>query len=112
MPLLLLLFILALASSCTVVKPYTAYKKYTPTELREDFTVFENILKQEHPGIYWYTPSDSMQYYFNGGRAQLTDSMTEIQFRYLLSYITSKIRCGHTTVSASRRYYSSRDSLH
>jgi hypothetical protein len=108
---LLLIAIVVLVSSCSVVRPYNAYKKYAPAALQEDYTVFENTLKEEHPGLTWYTPADSMHYYFEQGRAQLTDSMTEVQFRYLLSSITSKIRCGHTTVQFSNQYYRRRDSL-
>lgn len=115
--LLFLGFIVIVLSSCAVNRPFSAqktsnaYRKYSAAELQKDYTVFETVLKQEHPGLYWYTPADSIAYYFREGKAQIRDSMTELQFRYLLSSITSKIRCGHTTVRASKDYFNGRDSL-
>src|SRR6476661_2510759 len=100
MRLLVFFGIMVLVSSCAVNRPYSAsktntvYKKYAASELEKDYTIFEGVLKAEHPGLYWYTPADSVEYYFKEGRAQIKDSMTEVQFRYLLSYITAKIRCG------------------
>jgi hypothetical protein len=117
MRLLVFLGAMVLLSSCAVNrtlnagKANKAYQKYAAADLVKDYDVFETVLKQEHPGLYWYTPADSVEYYFQQGRTQLKDSMTEIQFRYLLSSVTSKIRCGHTTVRASKNYFSGRDSL-
>ena len=62
------------------------------------------ILEEHHPGLYWYTPKDSMDYYFHEGAAQLKDSMTEPEFRKVLTYVTSKINCGHTSVRSSKPY--------
>ncbi len=45
-----------------------------------------------------------MDYYFKWGHAQLKDSMTEPEFRKVLSYVTSKIDCGHTSVRASKAW--------
>lgn len=117
MRLLLFLGFVVVLSSCAVNRPFSAhkssraYKKYAAAELEKDYAVFETVLKQEHPGLYWYTPPDSVAYYFKEGKAQIKDSMTELQFRYLLSSITAKIRCGHTTVRASKDYFNGRDSL-
>jgi hypothetical protein len=117
MRLLVFFGVLVLASSCAVNRPYTVsksnsvYRRYAASELEKDYAIFETVLKTEHPGLYWYTPADSVENYFKAGKAQIKDSMTEVQFRYLLSSITSKIRCGHTTVRASRDYFSGRDSL-
>jgi hypothetical protein len=44
-----------------------------------------------------------MDYYFEAGAAKLRDSMAEYEFRNVLSYVLSKIRCGHTSVRASRQ---------
>src|SRR6476620_5394790 len=92
-PLLILFF----ACSCAVGKNYNPSKKFSPEELREDYTVFRNILEESHPSLYWYTPKDSMDHFFEAGAAKLSDSLTENKFRYVLSYVLSKIRCGHTT---------------
>ncbi|MGB3006885.1 MAG: S41 family peptidase, partial [Chitinophagaceae bacterium] len=44
----------------------------------------------------------SMNNYFTWGWEHLKDSMTEPEFRKVLSYVTAKINCGHTTVRPSR----------
>ena len=79
-------------------------RKYAPSVLREDYQVFRNILEAWHPSLYWYTPRDSMNYFFTRGYSALNDSMTEPQFRMVLSYVIARINCGHTSVSASRHY--------
>lgn len=79
-------------------------KKYSPEVLQQDYAVYRHVLEQAHPGLYWYTSRDSMNHFFDWGAAQLTDSLTEPQFRRILSYVTSKINCGHTTVRPSKGY--------
>jgi C-terminal processing protease CtpA/Prc len=93
-----------LFSSCTVSKEFPANKRYIAGELTEDYKLFRDILEEAHPGLYWYTPKDSMDYYFNLGESMLKDSMTEPGFRSVLSYVASKIRCGHTSIRPSRQY--------
>ena len=87
-----------------------ANHKFSPREIEYDYRLFENILKESHPGLYWYTPKDSMEYYFRRGVEQLKDSMTEQQFRKVLSYVVSKIDCGHTSVKPSKYYFRHIDS--
>jgi hypothetical protein len=99
---LLPLLLLSLFSSCAVSKAYHPSKKYPPEVLKEDYAVFRNSLEESHPSLYWYTPKDSMDYYFETGSNKLTDSLTEGGFRRVLSYVISKIRCGHTTARASK----------
>jgi hypothetical protein len=93
----------AILTSCAVSsRSYSPSKKYSPEQLLEDFTVCENVLKESHPGLYWYRSPDSMNYYFNEARKQLTDSMTEADFRKVLSFVIAKIGCGHTAVRTSK----------
>ena len=79
-------------------------RKYAPEDLQKDYGVFRHVLESWHPSLYWYTSPDSMNYFFDEGSAALKDSMTEPQFRKVLSYVIAKVRCGHTSVSASRAY--------
>lgn len=94
--------VLMLLASCTASKPFSPSKKYSPQELQEDYNIFQSSLEESHPSLYWYTPKDSMDYYFNIGRSKLNDSLTESNFRYVLAYVVSKMRCGHTSVRASK----------
>ena len=79
-------------------------RKYAPEDLQKDYGVFRHVLESWHPSLYWYTSPDSMNYFFDEGSAALKDSMTEPQFRKVLSYVIAKVRCGHTSVSASQAY--------
>ena len=81
--------------------PGTAYPKAL---LQEDYTMFRNILEDAHPSLYWYTPKDSLDYFFDYGYRHISDSMTEPQFRSLLSFVISKIDCGHTSIKFSKQY--------
>ena len=95
--------ILFFAVSCTVSKSgYSPSKKYSPQQLQEDYELFRNVLEESHPSLYWYTPKDSVDYYFEEGEAKLRDSLTETKFRNVLSYVMARVRCGHTTVRASK----------
>src|SRR5690349_19004936 len=81
--------------------PFRPDKKYSPAELRADYSMFRNILEESHPSLYWYTSKDSMDYYFDQGYARLNDSMTEPEFRTLLAYVIAKVNCGHTSMRYS-----------
>src|ERR1041385_9528800 len=71
-------------------------KKYSPRQLQEDYSIYQTILEESHPGLYWYTSKDSMDEYFREGKEMLKDSLNEPQFRKVLSWVTAKIGCGHT----------------
>ncbi len=96
------LFFLYFFSSCAVVKKADPNKKFGPDQLKADYNLFKNILEEQHPGLYWYTSKDSMNFYFQKGEAMLKDSLTENSFKNVLSYVVAKIKCGHTTVRSSK----------
>jgi hypothetical protein len=83
---------------------FRADRKYSPRELRKDYEVFRGTLEAWHPSLYWYSTRDSMNNYFDEGYAALKDSMTEPQFRKVLCYVIAQVRCGHTSVSASKEW--------
>src|SRR5690606_24002401 len=83
---------------------FSPAKKYSVDQLKKDYSIYRNVLEEAHPGLYWYTSKDSMDYYFNWGEAQLADSMTEPSFRKVLAYVTAKINCGHTSVRPSKKW--------
>jgi Peptidase family S41 len=101
LPVIIILFL----SGCGAGKSSLNYnKKYAAETLQKDYTVFRNMLEESHPGIYWYTSKESMDGYFDWGKQQLKDSMTEPEFKKILSYVISKINCGHTVVKNSKSY--------
>ncbi len=99
------LLLIAIFPGCSVSKSsFSPTKKYSPQQIQKDYSIYQTMLEESHPGLYWYTSKDSMDYYFSKGAAQLKDSMTEPQFRKLLTYVTAKINCGHTSVRSSKKY--------
>ncbi len=101
----LYIFLLTFFTACGVSKSsFSPRHKYSLQQLQKDYYVYQNILEEHHPGLYWYTSKDSMDYYFNWGKEHLKDSMTEPEFRKVLNYVTAKINCGHTTVRSSKAW--------
>ena len=97
------LFVLFILTSCSVGKnSYNPNKKFSSEQLQKDYELFRDILEESHPSLYWYTPKDSVDYYFEVGAGRLKDSLPEYQFRNVLSYVLAQIHCGHTSVRASK----------
>jgi hypothetical protein len=95
-----------IASACTTgKKAFTPSRKYSADQLHSDFRLLREILEKFHPSLYWYTPKDSMDYYFDKYDAAITDSMTQQQFGFrILAPLTTRIRCGHTSFNYSKKY--------
>jgi len=91
--------------SCTASRPdYNPTEKIAPNKLKEDAVVLRKILEANHPSLYWYTPKDSMNQFFDETIDGLTDSLTDLQFRNKIARLVAKIRCGHTAVRSSKEY--------
>lgn len=101
-----LIAIVLVFTACSVSKKnvFNPNNKYSPQQLQEDFSLLQKILKKNHPSLYWYATSDSVNGYFASTAASLQDSLTEIQFRNKVSWAINKIHCGHTTVRSSSHY--------
>jgi hypothetical protein len=98
-------FVLLLASCSASQKNYSPAQKFGRQQLQEDFTLLRNILEAKHPSLYWYTPKDSMDMYFDRYYAAIPDSMTELQFGWrILAPLTHKVHCGHTSFGMSKAY--------
>lgn len=105
LPASLFAFILLLLTSCAGTKNYFPNKKYPKKLLQQDYTLLRNILEKKHPSLYWYTPQDSMNFYFDKYYSAIKDSMTEQQFTWhILAPLVDKINCGHTSVGSSKAY--------
>ena len=69
-------FILILLTGCGSGRAsFSASKKYAPEELQKDYQVYRSLLETHHPGLYWYTAKDSMDYFLDWGSRQLRDSL-------------------------------------
>jgi len=99
-----------LCSSCSISKSsFSPTKKYSPEQLNKDYSIFRGALEESHPGIYWYTPKNEMDTFFDWGKNQIRDSLNEEDFRKILSYVISKINCGHTVTRSSKAFARYRD---
>ena len=101
-----LLFPVLLLTACTSshIPQYTFNQKTAAPALRADMVLLKKILEANHPSLYWYTPKDSIDYYFNTAINSIQDSLTETAFRNKVAWVISKIRCGHTSVRFSNDY--------
>ncbi|RYF89122.1 MAG: peptidase S41 [Chitinophagaceae bacterium] len=103
-----ILFVLVVSGglfSCAVSKQYSPASKLPRHLLQKDYSLLRNILEKKHPSLYWYTPKDSMNWYFDHFYQAIKDSMTEQQFAWqVLAPLVDKIHCGHTSVGSSKAY--------
>src|SRR5579864_6388219 len=90
--------------ACAGTKNFRPNRKYAPEDLRKDYTVFRHLLETWHPSLYWYTTKDSMNRFFDEGWAAIKDSMTEEQFKVILSHVIAQVDCGHTSIRSSKGY--------
>jgi C-terminal processing protease CtpA/Prc len=102
--LLLLLVVVLYSCKTTATAKYNVNQKIPPAALQEDIRLLRKILEANHPSLYWYTPKDSLDAFFDQTLQQLTDSLTEAQFKNRVAFLLSKIRCGHTAVRNSNAY--------
>jgi hypothetical protein len=102
----LIVIFAAFLSGCAAAKyaSYNPQNKIAPEKLRADLIVLKKVLEANHPSLYWYTPKDSVNAYFNETLKSIDDSLTEFQFRGKVSWFIAKLRCGHTTVRPSKGY--------
>ena len=75
--------------------------KIAPALLIKDLQTLHKVLEHNHPSVYWYTPKDSMDYFFSAALASVKDSMTAWNFKNVVATYLANIKCGHTSVHFS-----------
>jgi hypothetical protein len=75
--------------------------KIAPALLIKDLYTLQKVIVQNHPSTYWYTPKDSMDFYFSIALASVKDSMTAWNFKNVVATYLANIKCGHTSVHFS-----------
>lgn len=103
---ILVLIIFSTLLSCqSVKKTMDPARKFSAEAIRKDYNVLRSLLEKYHPALYWYTPKDSMDYYFDRYYHAIDDSMTRQQFGFrILAPLTTRIRCGHTSFNYPKSY--------
>jgi len=96
---LLLFFCCLLFGVSTIAQQKLANApKIAPALLIKDLQTLHQVLQENHPSVYWYTPKDSMDLHFSRALAYVKDSMSAWQFRNVVATYLVNIKCGHTSV--------------
>lgn len=82
---------------------YQPNQKFSVSQLNRDFKIAEEVLKNTHPSLYWYTAADSMEMIISLSKEKIQDSMTADDFQWkIIAPMLHHIRCGHTSVSPGK----------
>ncbi|WP_103071374.1 S41 family peptidase [Aquimarina sediminis] len=84
-------FVLFYIISCTL----SAQRKLDSLGAKEDFKIFENILKKGHPSLYEYVANDSLDYVFENTKKSFTKELLDIALYKKMLHITDHIKDGH-----------------
>ncbi|WP_421764515.1 S41 family peptidase [Ekhidna sp.] len=68
-------------------------------EMREDFDIFKNSIKEIHPGLYWYADSAEIKRRFNKVESSINHELELKDFYGILQKFYAGIRCGHSWMS-------------
>lgn len=72
-----------------------AQKKITPEKAITDLTIFENILRQGHPGLYDYISEIEIAALFSETKRTIQDTITDLELYKKMLSITDKVNDGH-----------------
>ncbi len=78
-------------------------RKFTPAELREDFSLMKEVFTTLHPALYEFNTKKNFARLLDSTYAELNKEMDVLEFYKILSPIISKIGCGHTAVGLPDR---------
>jgi hypothetical protein len=73
-------------------------RKFTPAQLKEDFSIMSEVFTSLHPALYEFTSKERFNSLLDSTRQRLTKEMNVLEFYKMLSPIISQLGCGHTAV--------------
>jgi hypothetical protein len=79
-------------------------KRFTLSQLQEDFDKIKTTLEDSHPQL--YTDVKELEALFESQYKQLKEGMTAIEFYRVVAPIISATRCGHTYIGLSDQDFS------
>lgn len=68
----------------------------TPSEMRDDLTVYTRLLKETHPGLYRYLSKENFENAVANIDSKIGKPLPFYEFYALLAELNAKIRCAHT----------------
>lgn len=99
----ILCFIIYLGGFCQN-KGFDVQKKYSVAQILKDIDYTEKYLIKFHPDPFKYISKDSLHAFVLKTKAEIDTPLTEMQMRFYIKRIVSKIGCGHTDAGASKKY--------
>ncbi len=94
-----------LALSLGAQDAYDPDARYAPETLRQDIDILAASLKEVHPDLYQFLSEEAFDAEAGRLKAELTDSLTELQFHLKVRELIAAIRCGHTYAKPSDGWY-------
>ncbi|WP_028666235.1 S41 family peptidase [Runella zeae] len=82
---------------------------YSVEQSKSDLNFLRHILEEAHPGLYWYTPKDSMDSAFEKAFNQLDRPMSEKELFFKWAPLITNIHCGHTYLMNSEAFDAQKD---
>ena len=101
---LIICFLFIKTSYAQKVEEDILQKKYTVAQIREDIDYTHKYLLKFHPDPYRYISKDSIDVFVKRIKAIIDTPLTEMQVRFYIRQIITKIGCGHTDAIGSKAY--------
>ncbi|TDB62792.1 S41 family peptidase [Arundinibacter roseus] len=85
----------------------TSDKILTKQQAIEDYSILYSSLIHYHPNPFLYLAENDFKAYYETQKSNIPDSLSELEFYYLSSQLTSQVKCGHTFAKPSKEWYTS-----
>lgn len=99
-----IIFFFSCISIFSQKKQFDLYKEYPVNEILKDIDYTEKYLSKFHPDPFKYISKDSLHAFVLQVKSKIDTPLTEMQIRFYIKQIISKIGCGHTDAGASKTY--------
>ena len=99
------LLVVGLSGGFAQKKESLLTKKYPPAALKQDATIFGDVVLAMHPAIGIYASREHYLKLFSDFVKNLNDSLTEKDFRIRLKLLADELHCGHTEILYSQAFY-------
>jgi len=110
-PLFFLICLVVLSGCRTGRINFSPDKTYDPVVLKKDLNILTGALEAHHPGLYWYQSKEDWKKQVNLAITALNQPLSEPEFRKILRPLVASIRCGHTSIRASKQWQRYSDTL-
>ena len=109
------LLIICLSVSCISINEHNkkiSVEKHSVESLKSDLDFTYQILKQYHPGIYWYITKKELEFKFDSVSNSITEPLTSAEFYQKITPLVASIKCGHTRITYPSLSYNKSEIQH